>query len=407
MAARLAAVLALLLAAAAVLCAEEAAGDPAALPEAVPGASAPEAESVTDAEATDYFYSVGPDGKIDFTQVLRWEAEPDALEYRVTLLGADGAALVDELTSEVELHVKLAPGDYRYKIVTYNLLGKPEAETDWLPYSVIKAELPRIAEARPATIYMDALDGRITISGEKLLPEGAVRLLPKDGSAPMEGKVVKREGDGEIVVVFPDRAYAPGDYGISYENPGGLSSTIDDALRVRFQRPVDLLLSLSYQPYCSFGDSWLTENWSSVFNPLGFGAKLSLFFVKRPWGFIGLEPDFGWRRMTGGESKAVITSDYLLYGVNLLYKYRFARSLHGIVRLGGGLSQSFHRFDYEGFAGPETTSRDPFARFGLALQVFAPFGLYGEVGADLSDIFLRDHYELGIEPRLCVGYKLY
>ena len=46
--------------------------------------------------------------------------------------------------------------------------------------------------------------------------------MPKSGLPPIEGKVVKREGDKEIVVVFPDRAYAEGEYGISFRNPAAL-----------------------------------------------------------------------------------------------------------------------------------------------------------------------------------------
>ena len=57
--------------------------------------------------------------------------------------------------------MKLTPGDYEYKIVTYNLLDKAEIETDWIGFSIIKAELPTLLEAKPSTIYMDALDGRV------------------------------------------------------------------------------------------------------------------------------------------------------------------------------------------------------------------------------------------------------
>lgn len=373
-------------------------------------AEPPAAEGQSMAEGSNYYFKQGADGRIEFTQVLRWEADSDDLEYRFILRAkgdGSGFPLVDERVSKAEASVKLTPGDYEYKIVTYNLLGKAEVETDWIGFSIIKAELPTLSEAKPSTIYMDALDGRVTLTGENLLPEGVARLLPKNGSPPIEGKIVKRAGDKEIVVVFPDRAYAQGEYGMSFRNPGGLTATIDDALRVKFQRPIDLLLSLGYAPYVSLNDPWVVQTWPATFNPLGFRADLELFLVKKWWGYIGVEPGFSWRRMKGGETDAAVTSDYLLYGANALFKYRFTSALHGLVRLGGGLSQSYHRFDYGGFAGPTTWSYDPFARFGLALQFFTPIKIYGEVGADLTDIFLLGHYALGIEPRACIGYKLY
>jgi len=385
--------------------------DEAKEPAAAPAGESPAAGGESTPEGGNFYFTQGADGQIDFTQVLRWEGDPQALEYRFVLRakGADQSApaIVDERTSAAEERVKLAPGDYEYKIVTFNLLGKAEAESDWIGFSVVKAELPTLAEAKPSTIYMDALDGRVTLSGDKLLPDGVVTLLPKDGSAPFKGSVVKHGEDKEIVVVFPDRAYAQGDYGISFRNPGGLTAKIDDALSVKFQRPVDILLSLGYAPYVSLKDSWLVQNWPTAFNPVGFNADLDLYFVKKWWGFIGIEPEFSWRRMKGGETGATITSDYLLAGANALFKYRFTRSLHGLVRLGGGISRSHHAFDYDGFDGPTIDSTDPYARFGLALQYFTPIKLYGELGADFTDILLLHHYAMGITPRACIGYKLY
>jgi len=377
-------------------------GEPAAQGEAEPATSAGPADEA----AKPYFYTLGEDGQPVFTQILSWEADPNALEYEV-LVRAGGAAIVDDRTPAAKEELHLPPGDYEYKIVTYNLLGQAEAETEWLAITVIKAEQPVLAESSPATIYMDALDGRIAIKGEKLLGKGVVKLLPKDGRAASVGKVVQSKGEGEIVVAFPDKAYAPGEYAISFENPGGLSASIEDALKIRFQRPFDLLVSLGYSPYCSLYDDWFLANWPSTFKPLGFDANIGIFFIKQRWGFIGIEVGAEWRHMTGGEEKAVLTSDYVLYGADALYKYRFTRQLHGLFRLGGGFAWSWHSFDYEGFAGPTTESYDPFMRVGLALQAFLPFKLYGEIGADWSCLSLLDHLAGGITPRLTVGYQLY
>jgi|GEM_PF-2524452 len=389
----------------------------AAAPWGAPAASAEGAEEPAAAEdqmiaeGSSFYFTKREDGQIEFTQILRWEADPEALDFRFILRakGADPSAppLVDQRTAQAEAKVKLAPGDYEYKIITFNLLGKAEADSDWIPFSVVKAELPVLAKAKPSAIYMDSLDGKVTLTGDKLLPEGAVTLVPKDGGAPFKGTVVKRVGDKEIVVVFPDKAYAQGVYGISFRNPGGLTATIDDALTVKFQRPIDLLVSCGYSPYISLKDTWLVQNWPKTFNPAGLSAGLDLYFIKKWWGFVGVEPDFSWRRMNGGDAGAAITSDYFLAGLNAVFKYRLTRYLHGVARLGGGISKSRHVFDYDGFDGPTIDSSDPYMRFGLALQYFTAVRLYGEVGADLTDIFLLSHYAMGITPRACIGFKLY
>jgi hypothetical protein len=357
--------------------------------------------------ARDFYYTLGEDGEPIFTQVLRWEADPDALEFEVLVEAPGGRAILDEKVSEAALEVHLPPGSYRYKIVTYNLLGRAELETDWVALEVIKAEQPILASLEPAIIYMDSLDPRITLRGDKLLPGGVARLIPKGGGAPITGQVAKRDDEASLVVVFPDEAYEPGEYSLSYENPGGLVSTLEGALRIRFQRPLDLLVGLGYSPLFPLGDAWLAENWPSAFDALGFSAKIEAFFIKQRWGYLGLEAAGEWQRLYGGEEKAVITSDYLLWTLSASYKYRFTRLLHGIARAGGGLAVSYHSFDYEGFQGPTATSADPCATLGLALQAFLPSKFYGEIGLDGVGVFLLNHYALGLMPRISVGYQLY
>jgi hypothetical protein len=370
------------------------------------GAAAPRGPEA--ASAIDFRYDIGADGQPVFTQVLRWEEDANALEYLIVIKDEAGTELVDARTAEAKKEVQLSPGSYTYKIVTYNLLGKPEEETEWLELRILRAEKPLIASASPKVIYMDSLDGRVTIQGDKLIA-GARVFLKGDGVAggSFEGREAQRKGDEEIVVTFPDGAYQPGNYGIAVENPGGLSSGLDDALRIRYQRPVDILVSAGYSPLLSLNDGWFTSNWPAVYKPLCFDASLGVFFIKQKWGFIGIEGQAQYRRLVGGESAATITSDYLLAGANLLYKYRLTRRLHGVARVGGGLAYSEHSFDYDGFPGPSTKSRDPFARVGASAQYFTPIKLYAELGADWSCIFLKGHLAGGVTPSFRIGYQLF
>jgi len=383
-------------------------------PQAAPASESPSPAPVpappSDQEE-DYYYTLGEDGRPSFTQVLRWEADPNAFEYQVVVReAATGEGAIDERTMENSYELHLKPGAYEYKIVTYNLLGQAEAETGWTAWAILKAEIPKLESSSPATLYMDSLDGRVILSGDKLLPDAVVSLVPlaaQGDKAPFEGKVVRRKGETEVVVIFPDRAYESGEYSITVKNPGGLSATLESAMRIRHQRPVDILLSVGYSPFISLTDEWVTTSWTHVLNPLGLNGQFELFFIKQHWGFVGVELGAQWRKMMGGEDKATLTSNYLLVGANVLYKYRFARRLHGLARLGGGISWSKHSFDYEGFDGPVTLSRDPYAQFGVALQAFLPSKLYGELGVDYSWLFLIGHTATGVAPRLSIGYQLF
>jgi hypothetical protein len=354
----------------------------------------------------DFFYRLDSAGNPVFSQLLRWENDPGVLEFQVIIRDSSGAAVIDERVSEAQREVQLEPGSYTYKIIAYNLLGKIETETEWIPIEVIKAEQPVIRSSSPRTIYMDTFDERVTIVGENLLENLSICLIDATGKKYV-GTVKVRDGQKEATVVFPAEAYSPGTYTLYAENPGGLSAVAENALSIRFQRPVDILFSVGYAPLIALYDDWFVEEWSSAFHPLGFSAQLGLFFLKRSWGSLGIELEADFRRMSGGSDEAAFTSDFILAGANVMYKTRFSQRLHGVARAGGGIARSYHNFDYEGFSGPDTISYDPFARAGLALQAFLPGKLYGEIGADFSWLFLLNHSALGLTPKLCVGYQIF
>lgn len=359
-----------------------------------------------EAEAKTFFFKLDAEGNPVFTQVIGWEGDPNAKEYEFIARDQAGATILDLRTRLPSQEVHFAPGLYSYKIITYNLLGKAEIQTEWIDMAVIKAEQPGISEVSPSTLYMDSLDGRLQVTGSKLLPEGVVTMIASSGKKYV-GKVEGRKGDEEIAVVFPDEAYESGSKALRFENPGGLFATREDAVLIKFQRPVDLLASLSYQPFIGLYDDWFLENWSDGFNPIAAGAQVDLFFLKQRWGFVGAELGCQWKRLLGGEDKAAITSDFVLASLELVYKYRFTRRLHGVARVGGGYAWSYHSFDYEGFQGPTTDSWDPCAQAGMALQLFLPSKVYFELGADWSTVLFIDGPVGGISPRLSFGYQLY
>jgi hypothetical protein len=365
------------------------AGDTAAAPEA------------------DYFYSISNEGNPVFTQVLRWEADENALDYELVVRqsGEGGTEEVHEKVDEAKAEIQLAAGSYEYKVIYYNLLGKPEQETAWIPLRIIKAEMPVIAQVSPAVIYMDDLDDRITLKGQKLVDGCKVFLL--SGQTSYQGTEVLRQGEESLVLTFPDKAYQAGEFDIKVVNPGGLMALSAKALRIRFQRPVDVLVSVGYLPEFYLYDDWVKSTWPDPLYPLGVEASLELFFVKQRWAFVGAELDEQYRHMAGGQSSALLSSDYLLSGLDAVFAYRMTRRAHLLARLGGGLAKSWHSFDYQGAAGPSTTSLDPFVQAGLTAQFFLPSKVFFEPGATWTQVFLKSDAMGSIAPSLRVGYQLF
>ncbi len=193
--------------------------------EAQPGAPAA-------AAALDYSLQVDAQGKPVFTQVIRWESVAGALEYELRLRADDGHELLRERLAESCKEVQLAAGRYEYRITTYNLLGKAEAETDWIGFDIMKAFQPVLLACSPRTIYLESQERRLTLSGSMLLGSGVTVLLAKDGAL-RKGTIVQQRNESEVVVQFPEDAYQPGEYSLVFENPGGLSTRLENSLVVR------------------------------------------------------------------------------------------------------------------------------------------------------------------------------
>ncbi len=195
-------------------------------------------------ETGEYFFELLPDGTPRFTQVLRWEADPNVLYYEISLQTGAGENIFVSKVTEPLLRLNLTPGEYRYRIVLYNLLKKPEQELPWQSFSVLKAEIPRIARYEPKLWFIEDSQISLTLQGENLIP-GASVVLKRGGSSaePAAGTEAERDGTSSVSVSFPTGSLAAGEYSIALTNPGGLSVEVPAAILVRHKLPEPKLLT--------------------------------------------------------------------------------------------------------------------------------------------------------------------
>lgn len=362
-----------------------------------------------DTSSVGYQYEMGEDGNPVYTQTLSWDGDPYALEYEVVVLDAAGAELLRSRQEGTSLALSLPPGEYSYNIATINLLGQSEVETGFQQLSILRAEMPEVQDLSPGFIFMDSFNAFVTVKGQRI-QEGARVMLRKKDAKPGRGIVgieQERVGESEVVVRFPEEAYVPGTFDISVVNPGGLYINRAQAIRILYQRPVDILLSAGYAPVYLAGDSWFTEVWSDQTYFLGADTSFSLYFMKKAWGFLGFGFDSSAHRLTGGLDMAEVVSDYLVSNMTLLYKYRVNKTVHLQARAGGGVSVSSHAFDYSGSPGPVEEFSSPCVSGGLAAQVFLPRRIHLEIGADWVQVFQGENAAGFLRPVLRAGYRLF
>jgi len=185
-----------------------------------------------------YSFTILPDGTPRYTQVLRWEGNPTVFYYEVSVVRADGTPIATSRVESPELSLNLSPGDYRYKIAIYNVLRKLAAELPWQEFTILKARIPRLTGIEPEVWFLEDGQPRLELSGDELVPGATVTMQSdSENSGSIPATAVDTTGGSGLSVVFPDTGIAAGQYSFRIVNPGGLSSTLRGALRVRHKLP--------------------------------------------------------------------------------------------------------------------------------------------------------------------------
>ena len=94
----------------------------------------------------------------NFTQTLRWNADPSIFEYKIVIQDKSGKTIQTLTTEENFIQLSLKEGTYKYKITAYDLLGRESVSTDWINFVVAIAKHPEIKHQK--TLEALAEDGK-------------------------------------------------------------------------------------------------------------------------------------------------------------------------------------------------------------------------------------------------------
>lgn len=199
-------------------------------------------------------YRLDESGK--FYQILRWgSGGTDVLFYGVEVEQRDENGeflpVFTGRSESLEIEVSLPPGRYHYRIISYNVLGKPAAWSDWYAFRVLPALTPK---AR-APELIEAVRGEpaftVVLEGADLIEGAEVSLVGK-GKKPAAFSPLSvnfAEDDSAITAVFGAEGVAAGKYDITIVNPGGLSQTLEN-VPLKIVRPQK---AASWPPLFTFG----------------------------------------------------------------------------------------------------------------------------------------------------------
>ena len=344
----------------------------------------------------------------------------------------------EDNTTRVQIQPLLTPGLYRYKVITYDLIGIPEIESDWFEFNIYRAYIPQVRSVEAAVthssiIYLDEInDGLFTVTGRNLfeLQEG-----PTDVSFTVYEVVNTRRKNAEPIIPqiqeFSDNnrklrvqfnmdELDTGVYYFTATDASGLKSENgkENTFTVKFRKAVDFDVAGGYTcPVIVFGDK-MKEYLNTSVLPLSVNGKISFIPFKRRFGYLGIGVDATYSRLLTKTEGYDLDGNYICGNAIFIYqlpirvkskkdetKLRHVATLE--VHGGAGVSM----FQNTVFHFPHDINSEPLnsldfcAMAGASAQIYFTNRLYAEIGADFV-MPLMENLPMGyVKPVAAVGWQ--
>lgn len=368
-------------------------------------------------------YTVETDEGVGYIQRFEWqqidyiEKFQFHLEQRNAVGGWDEIACIDTEDNIVEY--PLDSGNYRYKIIVFNLLGQPELESEWIPIEIIKVYSPEIQSITPTIIYLEEPQtGIFTITGKGLLDSSVLTFKNEDGVSILTENRGTDSKNKELSFYIDPSLLLTGTYVVGIENEGGLIATCETPITVKYKKSFDLDISLGYTCLLNLFDDSFEEFFGSRIWPLSATAKISVIPFKRSWGNFGIGLSGTYTMLNDFEMQAV-TTGYQITGnmiggyIDFVYQYAFHRErdnkIMAVLEAHGGAGLLLiHNVT---FHFPHNISTDPFsvlylsAMGGGAVQLYMTNRLYLELNCDFTFSPSVDMNMGNLLPSLMIGWQ--
>ena len=184
-----------------------------------------------EAQSAGYFFDT-ESGEPHFMQRLVWAGGEYALRYEIVIEREVDGTYITYLQESLEqpfIEISLPPGEYRYQVTSYDILDRPEQESEWVDIEVRLAVQPELYNTSPQFVPAGSAGKPagfvLNISGHNLVPGAEIILRQSDG-VEIIPEVLDFSEDGKARVFINSENLIYGEYEIIVKNPGGLGAVM-------------------------------------------------------------------------------------------------------------------------------------------------------------------------------------
>lgn len=395
-------------------------------------------------------------------QTLEWEAsDSEFVLYYIVVIekyNSKKQKFEEALTirakntdTSVEIRPRQSPGLYRYKIVTYNLIGAPGTESEWMEFSILHALSPRITNISSSvtgssTIYLNRYnDGVFTVEGKNLFAPTADTALDDfdDSSSPKDEtsvtsktsyvltncstgeqlipEIVESNKSGrKIKMRFDVSALKTGDYILTATDASGLKTDSGkNLIVVKESEKCSFDFSLGYAASFALYGGTYPEYAESKIYPYSAYTRMNLIFLKRKGGHLGVGLNAHANHVKFENSAYTIKGNTIDAYLNAIYQFPLYFSsknekkrgkLAAALEIYGGVGVLLFNDFYFTFKNNaksyEFKSLGISVQGGADIQLFLGRKFFLEFGADYINAFMPDSAFGEVIPRVGMGWHL-
>jgi len=273
--------------------------------------------SAVRAQTANYFLDPDSDPP-RFIQRLTWSGGTYALHCEIIIEkeeGADYVNYLDKFTNGNFYDISLPPGNYRFRIIPYDILGKPSEGSRWAEFKVYNAVKPEIYKPDDEFEYFnDSHGSKFEFSGKNIEPDAQVYFINAKGERIVPSEII-RSGDGDSLrVVFDKNQLVDGEYEVFIVNPGGLETSLGGIDYKTYREKFGFMhyyAGASFMPSVqSYGEGLSAEGFLFHIN-----ARIGIMSCIFSNNYIGMEFTVSWYSLVPDELKR----DGFTSGMNLIF----------------------------------------------------------------------------------------
>lgn len=158
-----------------------------------------------------------------FNQTLQWQADRNAYEYKVEVRG--GGKTESYTTRQTSISVNLSAGDYEYRVIVYDFLGREASTSEWRKFNVLKAVAPDVSAPKKMEADVSGKNVEVPVEVKNIEKESTVELVNSATNQTVKGSLQTVSEGGKLVAAsatFPK--VSEGEWKVRVTNPSGLSS---------------------------------------------------------------------------------------------------------------------------------------------------------------------------------------